>query len=49
MTGATRELLLDYADQQADPFSYADTIAAGDRLRLGDMEWLRRSLHRDTT
>jgi glyoxylase-like metal-dependent hydrolase (beta-lactamase superfamily II) len=36
---ATRELLLDYADQQADPFSYADTIAAGDRLRLGDMEW----------
>jgi glyoxylase-like metal-dependent hydrolase (beta-lactamase superfamily II) len=35
----TRELLLDYADQRADRFSYADTIAAGDALHLGDMEW----------
>lgn len=35
----TRELLLDYADQQAERFSYADTIAANDRLRLGDLEW----------
>ena len=35
----TRELLLDYADQQADRFSCDDTIAAGDTLNLGDMEW----------
>lgn len=36
----TRELLLDYADQQAERFVYATTIAAGDALRLGDAQWL---------
>ncbi len=36
----TRELLLDYADQQAERFAYADTIAAGDVLRLGDTDWV---------
>lgn len=36
----TRELLLDYADQRAERFAYADTIAAGDALRLGDTDWL---------
>lgn len=35
----TRELLLDYADQQAERFSYAHTITADDTLRLGDLEW----------
>jgi glyoxylase-like metal-dependent hydrolase (beta-lactamase superfamily II) len=35
----TRELLLDYADQQAEPFEIANTIAAGDSLDLGGMEW----------
>jgi glyoxylase-like metal-dependent hydrolase (beta-lactamase superfamily II) len=35
----TRELLLDYADQQAEPFACADTIAAGDILELGDVKW----------
>lgn len=35
----TRELLLDYADQQAERFRYTDTIAAGETLRLGDLEW----------
>jgi glyoxylase-like metal-dependent hydrolase (beta-lactamase superfamily II) len=36
----TRELLLDYADQHAERFLPADTIAAGDTLRLGGTEWL---------
>lgn len=35
----TRELLLDYADQQAERFRYAGTIAAGECLRLGHLEW----------
>ena len=35
----TRELLLDYADQQADPFGYTATVAAGETLHLGDIEW----------
>jgi glyoxylase-like metal-dependent hydrolase (beta-lactamase superfamily II) len=35
----TRELLLDYADQHAERFAYADTIAAGDALKLGGIEW----------
>lgn len=35
----TRELLLDYADQEADRFAYSSTIAAGDTLRIGGMEW----------
>jgi glyoxylase-like metal-dependent hydrolase (beta-lactamase superfamily II) len=35
----TRELLLDYADQQAERFAYTDTVAAGDVLRFGGMEW----------
>ena len=35
----TRELLLDYADQEADRFAYASTIAAGETLRIGGMEW----------
>src|SRR6185503_15975617 len=35
----TRELLLDYADQQAEPFAYDGTIGGGDALRLGDTEW----------
>ena len=35
----TRELLLDYADQQAERFNFTDTIAPGDTLKLGDTEW----------
>src|SRR5918992_4700550 len=35
----TRELLLDYADQQAERFSYSNTISAGEKLRLGDIDW----------
>ena len=35
----TRELLLDYADQKADRFAYASTIAAGDTLKIGGIEW----------
>lgn len=35
----TRELLLDYADQQADRFAYAGTIADGDTLQTGDVDW----------
>src|SRR5688572_24117316 len=35
----TRELLLDYADQHAERFSYTDTIAAGETVRLGDVDW----------
>ena len=35
----TRELLLDYADQYAERFTYADTIAAGPALKIGDIEW----------
>ena len=35
----TRELLLDYADQQADRFAYDDTIAAGAGLELGGVQW----------
>lgn len=34
-----RELLLDYADQQADRFTYASTIAADDTLEIGGIEW----------
>jgi glyoxylase-like metal-dependent hydrolase (beta-lactamase superfamily II) len=36
----TRELLLDYADQQADRFAYDHTIAAGAQLELGGIQWL---------
>jgi glyoxylase-like metal-dependent hydrolase (beta-lactamase superfamily II) len=36
----TRELLLDYADQQAERFVCTDTIAAGDTLVLGNTQWL---------
>lgn len=35
----TRELLLDYADQQAERFRYSGTITAGERLRLGHLDW----------
>ena len=35
----TRELLLDYADQDAERFSYTDTISPGEVFRLGDSEW----------
>ncbi|HYC43862.1 MAG TPA: MBL fold metallo-hydrolase [Burkholderiales bacterium] len=35
----TRELLLDYADQEAERFRHTSTIAAGDTLRLGAIEW----------
>jgi len=35
----TRELLLDYADQHAERFSYSDSIAADDTLQLGDTRW----------
>jgi glyoxylase-like metal-dependent hydrolase (beta-lactamase superfamily II) len=35
----TRELLLDYADQQAEPFVIGGTIADGDVLLLGETEW----------
>ena len=35
----TRELLLDYADQQAERFAYTDTVAAGSSLQLGDTTW----------
>lgn len=34
-----RALWLDYADQYLEPFAFDDTIAAGDRLRLGDIDW----------
>jgi glyoxylase-like metal-dependent hydrolase (beta-lactamase superfamily II) len=34
-----RELVLGFADQRADRFRYDDTIAPGDRLRLGDIDW----------
>jgi glyoxylase-like metal-dependent hydrolase (beta-lactamase superfamily II) len=36
----TRELLLDYADQQADRFTYDEVIAPGAPLELGGIEWL---------
>ena len=32
-------LMLSYTGQSADRFSYDDTIAAGDRLQLGGLEW----------
>lgn len=35
----TRELLLDYADQDADRFRYRDTISAGVTLQLGGIDW----------
>ena len=34
-----RELVLGFADQRADRFRYDDTIAPGDTLRLGDIDW----------
>jgi glyoxylase-like metal-dependent hydrolase (beta-lactamase superfamily II) len=34
-----RELVLGFADQRADRFGYDDTIAPGDTLRLGDIDW----------
>jgi glyoxylase-like metal-dependent hydrolase (beta-lactamase superfamily II) len=34
-----RELVLGFADQRADRFRYDDTIAPGDVLRLGDLDW----------
>lgn len=33
------ELILDYADQRADRFRYDDTFAAGDVLRMGNIDW----------
>ncbi len=33
------ELLLAFADQQAERFRIDDTIAAGDTLRMGDLDW----------
>jgi glyoxylase-like metal-dependent hydrolase (beta-lactamase superfamily II) len=35
----TRALWLDYADQQAEPFTFDDVIHAGDVLDLGGMSW----------
>ncbi|HSQ03075.1 MAG TPA: MBL fold metallo-hydrolase, partial [Burkholderiales bacterium] len=35
----TRELLLDYAGQEAERFACEATIAAGDVFRLGETEW----------
>jgi glyoxylase-like metal-dependent hydrolase (beta-lactamase superfamily II) len=35
----TRELLLDYADQQAERFAYASTIGAGDTFEAGGVTW----------
>jgi glyoxylase-like metal-dependent hydrolase (beta-lactamase superfamily II) len=34
-----RELVLGFADQRADRFRYDGTIAPGDVLRLGDIDW----------
>ena len=34
-----RELVLGFADQRADRFRYDDTLAPGERLRLGDIDW----------
>jgi glyoxylase-like metal-dependent hydrolase (beta-lactamase superfamily II) len=34
-----RELALGFADQRAERFRYDDTLAAGDTLRLGDVDW----------
>jgi glyoxylase-like metal-dependent hydrolase (beta-lactamase superfamily II) len=36
----TRELLLDYADQQAERFAHSGTVAAGDVLELGAVKWI---------
>jgi glyoxylase-like metal-dependent hydrolase (beta-lactamase superfamily II) len=33
-------LVLAFADQRADRFRYDDTIAAGEAIRLGDIDWL---------
>ena len=33
------ELMLSYTGQSAERFSFDDTIAAGDRLKLGGLEW----------
>ena len=35
----TRELLLDYADQEAERFAYASTIAAGDSFEASGIAW----------
>jgi glyoxylase-like metal-dependent hydrolase (beta-lactamase superfamily II) len=34
-----RELVLGFADQRAERFRYDDTLAPGDTLRLGDIDW----------
>jgi glyoxylase-like metal-dependent hydrolase (beta-lactamase superfamily II) len=34
-----RALVLSFADQRAERFSYDDTVAPGDVLTLGDIEW----------
>jgi len=34
-----RELVLGFADQRAERFRYDDAFAAGDVLRLGDIDW----------
>lgn len=34
-----RELVLGFAGQTAERFRYDDTLAAGDTLRLGDIDW----------
>jgi len=36
---AEADLLLGYTGQSAERFSYDDTLAPGDRLRLGGLEW----------
>ena len=34
-----RELVLGFADQRAERFRYDDALAAGDTIRLGDIDW----------
>lgn len=35
----TRELWLDFADQQAEKFAFDNTISPGDQLTIGDLSW----------
>ena len=32
-------LMLGFADQRADRFGYDDTLAAGERFRMGELDW----------
>jgi glyoxylase-like metal-dependent hydrolase (beta-lactamase superfamily II) len=34
-----RELMLGFADQHAERFDYDDTLAPGDTIRMGDLDW----------